>query len=93
MPPTQAKSSRCFSPMASDCPPGQPSEPGTNTSLAIGLDDADEAERIFAKLSEGGTVTMPIQETFWASRFGVVADQFGIPWEINCGRATPNALT
>ena len=70
--------------MASDCPPNMPSEPGTNTSLAIGIDDAEEAERIFAKLSEGGTVTMPIQETFWAKRFGMMIDRYGINWMVNC---------
>ena len=43
-----------------------------------------EAERIFAALAEGGTVSMPLAPTFWASRFGVVTDRFGIPWEINC---------
>ena len=48
--------------------------------------DPAEAERVFAALSENGTVRMPIQETFWARRFGVLVDQFGTPWEINCGR-------
>jgi len=48
------------------------------------VEDPTDAERIFHSLSENGTVQMPIQETFWASRFGVLVDQFGIPWEINC---------
>jgi uncharacterized glyoxalase superfamily protein PhnB len=43
-----------------------------------------EAERIFKALAENGTVQMPLQETFWALRFGVLADQFGVPWLINC---------
>ena len=50
------------------------------------VDEAAEAERLFGLLAEGGTVGMPLQETFWAARFGVLVDQFGIPWEINCGR-------
>jgi len=45
-----------------------------------------EAERIFAALAENGTVQMPLQETFWAIRFGMVVDRFGIPWMVNCGR-------
>lgn len=55
-------------------------------SLSIGLKDPAEAERIFNALAEEGTVAMPIQETFWAARFGVLTDRFGIPWIINCER-------
>jgi PhnB protein len=53
-------------------------------SVSLGVDDAAEAERIFAALAEGGKIGMPIQETFWAERFGMVTDRFGIPWMINC---------
>jgi PhnB protein len=55
--------------------------------FAVVLDpsDAAEAERIFASLAEGGTIQMPLQQTFWALRFGILTDQFGIPWVINCG--------
>ena len=45
---------------------------------------AEDARRIFAALAEGGTVQMPIQETFWSAAFGMLVDRFGIPWEINC---------
>ncbi len=45
--------------------------------------DVDEAERVFAALAEGGQVTMPIGETFWAPRFGMCVDRFGIPWMVN----------
>jgi PhnB protein len=55
--------------------------------VLLDVDDSTDAERIFHALSENGTVRMPIQKTFWATRFGVVVDRFGIPWEINCGRA------
>lgn len=44
--------------------------------------DAAEAERVFAALAEGGTIDMPLQKTFWSPCFGVLVDQFGIPWEI-----------
>ncbi|MGF1493881.1 MAG: VOC family protein [Microcoleaceae cyanobacterium] len=53
-------------------------------SVSIGLKDVAEAERIFQELSENGEVQMPIQKTFWAERFGMVVDQFGTPWMINC---------
>jgi PhnB protein len=56
-------------------------------SLILGLNDPADAERIFDALAENGTVQMPIQKTFWAVRFGVVVDQFGIPWAINCEQA------
>ena len=66
---------------------GSDSAPGSYESprgFAISLNPpGDDAERLFAELAEGGTVGMPIQETFWAHRFGVVTDQFGIPWIIN----------
>ena len=50
----------------------------------IQIDDTAEAERIFKSLSEGGTVTLPLQQTFWAPRFGMFVDRFGIPWMVNC---------
>ena len=55
-------------------------------SVTLGLKDPAEAERIFNALAENGTVEMALQETFWAARFGVLVDRFGIPWTINCGR-------
>ena len=52
--------------------------------ILIGLNDPLDAERIFQALAEHGAVKMPLQTTFWAVRFGVLVDQFGIPWVINC---------
>jgi PhnB protein len=57
-------------------------------SLTLGLKDEAQAERIFKALAENGTIEMPLQETFWAVRFGVLIDQFGITWSINCERST-----
>jgi PhnB protein len=56
-------------------------------SVTIGLEDETEAERIFNALAEQGGVEMALQETFWAARFGVLTDRYGIPWVINCERA------
>jgi PhnB protein len=55
-------------------------------SVLLHLDDATDAERIFQTLADKGTVKMPLQETFWAVRFGECIDRFGIPWTINCGK-------
>lgn len=57
---------------------------GFNVMAAV--DEPAEAERIFNALSQNGTVTMPFQETFWAKRFGMCTDRFGIPWMINCAK-------
>jgi PhnB protein len=59
-------------------------EPPRGFTILLGLQDPGEAERLFHALAENGTVRMPLQETFWAYRFGSVIDQYGIPWEINC---------
>ncbi|MFO1070553.1 MAG: VOC family protein [Geminicoccaceae bacterium] len=52
------------------------------TSLALTVADPAEAERRFAALAEGGQVQMPLAATFFASRFGMVRDRFGVPWMI-----------
>ncbi len=62
-------------------------EPPKGFFVLIEVADPEEAERIFETLSVNGVIRMPIQETFWALRFGVLVDRYGIPWEINCGRA------
>ena len=67
----------------SDALPGQYQKP-QGFALQFNLSDSLEAERIFNILAENGTVQVPLQETFWALRFGGLVDQFGIPWLINC---------
>ena len=51
--------------------------------LALQVPDAATAERLFAALAEGGQVQMPLSETFWSPRFGMVADRFGVSWMVN----------
>lgn len=72
--------------MGADVPRDQYETP-RGFSVTIQLNEPAEAERIFRELSESGTVTMPLVQTFWAARFGMVVDRFGIPWMINCGQA------
>ena len=55
--------------------------------VMLTMSDPAEAERIYAALADGGYEKMPLQQTFWAARFGVVIDRFGIPWSINCDEA------
>jgi PhnB protein len=71
--------------MASDAPPGQHNKP-QGFSVALHLNDPAEAERIFHALAEGGQVQMPFGETFWALRFGMLVDRFGMPWMVNVHR-------
>lgn len=69
-----------------DTPEGQYVKPqGFNVSLAV--DTPEEVDRIFAALAEGGEVVMPLAETFFARRFGMVHDRFGTPWILLCERA------
>ncbi|WP_250124683.1 VOC family protein [Chroococcidiopsis sp. CCMEE 29] len=69
--------------MGSDSPP-EYDEEAKGFSVSISLNDPIEGERIFNTLAENGTVRMPFQQTFWAYRFGMLVDRFGIPWMINC---------
>lgn len=69
--------------MGSDGPPQYREKPqGFHVSLMV--DEPAEADRLFDELSAGGEVVMAIQETFWAKRFAMFTDRFGIPWMINC---------
>jgi PhnB protein len=70
-----------------DLPPNQ-HEPPKGFQIILQMDDALVAGTVFHSLAENGTIVVPLQETFWASRFGVVVDQFGISWSINCEKTT-----
>ena len=72
--------------MASDAPPGR-FEKMQGFSVSLVLKDPAEAERIFNAFADGGTVRMPLGETFWAIKFGMLTDRFGTPWMVNCEKA------
>jgi uncharacterized glyoxalase superfamily protein PhnB len=72
--------------MVSAKPDGSQSRQTSRTPRVESVNRDTDAERVFHALAENGIVRMPLQKTFWAVRFGVVIDQFGIPWEINCGQ-------
>jgi PhnB protein len=71
--------------MGSDSPPEQHDTP-KGFSVSVTVNDPSQADRIFQSLAANGSVQMPIQETFWASRFGMLTDRFGVPWMVNYDR-------
>lgn len=78
-----------FDLMASDGMVGVPPVNGDSVQLALGVTSVEDADRLFSKLSEGGTIQMPIQETFWAHRYGQLADKFGIHWMVSYNKPMP----
>ena len=74
--------------MGGDVAPDRYEEP-KGFSLSVHLDNPTEADRIFLELSRDGRILMPFEKTFWAERFGMVVDRFGIPWLINCEVPAP----
>ncbi|MEU5845225.1 VOC family protein [Saccharopolyspora shandongensis] len=72
-----------FTLMASDTPPGMEHKPGTNISVSLSGDSADELRGYWAKLSEAGTVAVPLEKQMWGDTFGMCVDRFGIGWMVN----------
>lgn len=69
--------------MATDSPPGR-FQKTQGMTVALNTGDPAEAERIFNALAEGAAITLPLCETFFAIKFGMLTDRFGTPWMINC---------
>jgi PhnB protein len=67
--------------------PSQAFEPPRGFCILLDIDEPAEAERVFDELAPNGRVDLPLRETFWAHRYGKVVDQFGVPWEVNCGKS------
>lgn len=77
--------------MGCDTPPGTEAAL-SDTHLCLQVDSAGDVDRIFAALAAGGRVSMPVDRTFWAERFGMLVDRFGTPWMVNFeGAAAPTA--
>jgi len=72
-----------FTLMASDTPPGMEHSEGSSITVSLSGDDADDLRGYFAKLSEGGTVTMPLEKQMWGDEYGALTDRFGVPWMAN----------
>ena len=75
--------------MGSDVPStfGSPVKEGGNISISYASPSREETDALFAKLADGGTVTMPLQDMFWGDYFGSCTDKFGINWMISCEQA------
>src|SRR5436305_3767171 len=69
--------------MASDTPNRMEYRPGTNMSMSLSGDNEAELKAYFEKLSDGGTVTMPLEKAIWGDSFGMCTDKFGVPWLVN----------
>jgi PhnB protein len=69
--------------MAADTPAGMDRTVGTNIAVSLSGDDADELRGYFAKLSDGGTVTVPLEKQMWGDVFGMCIDPYGINWMVN----------
>ena len=70
--------------MLSDTMPNAPANTGGNVHITLDFDNPDEMATKFDALAAGGKVTMPLQNTFWNARFGMLTDAYGINWMFNC---------
>lgn len=68
---------------AGDCPPGMQYQGIHGVSIALNYDSIADAQLVFEAFAEGGAVTMPFNDAFWAKKFGMVKDRFGCHWIIN----------
>ena len=69
--------------MISDVFKGQPVSTEGNVHLSIEVEDGEQIKTLFDKMTEGGTVMMPLEDTFWGARFGMLKDKFGVHWMFN----------
>jgi PhnB protein len=76
--------------MGSDFPP-EHTVPVQGMHVSLHVDDAEQAHRVFQALAGGGEVTMPLAKTFWAEKFGMLIDRFGIRWMVNFAGAAAEA--
>ena len=79
----QLETLKGFTLMASDTPQGMAFKPGANMSVSVSGDDSADLHGYWEKLSEGGTVTVPMEKQPWGDEFGACVDRFGISWMIN----------
>jgi PhnB protein len=80
---SQLEADNGFTLMASDTPAGMTHNPGDNITISLSGDDTDALRGYWAKLSDGGTVTMPLEKQMWGDEFGMCLDRFGVPWMVN----------
>ena|SRR5215207_1339694 len=69
--------------MGADTPPGTEHNPGNTIAVSLSGDDAGELRGYWEKLSDGGTVSVPMEKQMWGDEFGMCVDRFGVPWMVN----------
>jgi len=72
-----------FTLMGADTPPEMSYKPGENISISLSGDDDDQLRGYFTQLSEGGSVSVPLEKQMWGDEFGMCTDRFGINWMVN----------
>jgi PhnB protein len=72
--------------MGADTPPGMAYNPGNDFAVSLSGDDADELRGYWQKLTDGGTVSTPLEKQMWGDEFGACVDRFGISWIVNIGQ-------
>ncbi len=75
-----------FTLMGADTPPGNDFNPGNNITVSVSGDDHDELLGYWDKLSDGGTVAVPMERQMWGDEFGMCVDRFGVAWMVNIGQ-------
>ena len=75
-----------FTLMGSDTPPGMPYNPGDTVAMSLSGDDADELRGYWEQLSDGGSVSVPLEKQMWGDVFGMCQDRFGVHWMVNIGQ-------
>ena len=75
-----------FTLMGADTPTGMEHRPGTNVAVSLSGDDTEQLRGYWQKLSEGGTVSVPLEKQMWGDEFGMCVDKFGIGWMVNIGQ-------
>jgi len=76
-----------FTLMGADVPPGEEFTPGGSISVSLSGDDADELRGFWEKLSDSGTVSVPLEKQMWGDEFGMCTDRFGVSWLVNISQA------
>jgi PhnB protein len=72
-----------FTLMGADTPPGMPHNAGDNIAVCLSGDDAEDLRGYWEKLSDGGTVSVPLEKQMWGDEFGACVDKFGISWMVD----------
>jgi PhnB protein len=76
-----------FTLMGADTPPGMDYSPGTNITVCLSGDEAEQLRGYFTRLAEGGDLSVPLEKQMWGDEYGACTDQFGIPWMANISAA------